>query len=788
MRPSNNFKIPPAAPRVLKRAVAILVAGLAMLFAVAWLVSGWLPDYRDALNTQRPRLGSAVVDRHGRLLRLVPGPDRQFGIWCEIQRAPACVKHAFIAAEDQRFLYHLGFDPFAMLRALAGNLAQWRTVSGASTITQQVVRLIQPRPRTLRSKAIELAAAIKMETQLSKEQILELYLNLSPMGGNIRGVGLAARSYFGKDIESLNPAEAALLAVLPRSPSRLDPRKPTSRKTALAAKDSVLERMAVRGWIKSEQLAAMKGESVHFAFRGFPCEAPHLVDHLLTSEIQSGAHIRATIDLDTQHRVERIVNAHRGRLAGMGIRQTGALIVDTRSAQVLALVGSLGYRSASEGFNNAVFAPRGAGSTLKPFLYALALEKGYQAYSEIPDTFRSYPTPHGDYLPLNADRRFYGPVNLRVALGNSLNISSIKLVKAIGLEDFYDFLKKLDLVYENAAPAQHYGLGLAIGNIEADLFRLVQAYCTLANGGLHRPLAVRAGEGAWPVQVMSPQAAYVIMHILADPSARLLTFGNPGWMNFPSEIAMKTGTSSNYRDCWIIGATASHVIGIWAGNFTGESTARASGATAVGPIMQEIVQVLSVEGLGSPFKRPDGVQEETICWMSGKPASSRCPYTSRELVIGGAISDAQCDLTHETEQYTLGSTYAQWIDRREKEHGQGRFRLGEGPRTRAERAQAGVTGTLTPHGPGPVDRSSRVSILSPHNFDRFVLSPHHQNRIRFQAVVEPIVSQVIWILDGVEIARTPPPYEFFWEPLKGGHVVHAVTPHGEAAQVTIRVE
>ncbi|MBM4329431.1 MAG: penicillin-binding protein 1C [Deltaproteobacteria bacterium] len=785
---SSKSKVLAPAIRMLIMAVAILFAGLSALIGVAWLLEGRLPDYRDALSAQRARLGFSVVDRHGRPLRLVPGPDGQFGIWRPIDRVPACVKHAFIASEDQRFLHHPGFDPLAMARALRANLARWRTVSGASTITQQVVRLIEPRPRTLRSKAIELAAAVKMERQLSKDQILELYLNLSPMGGNIRGVGLAARSYFSKDIESLNPAEAALLAVLPRSPSRLDPRKPESRKSALAAKDPVLERMAARGGIAPEQLTPMKGESAHFAFQGFPCEAPHLVDRLLTTGSKRGAEIRSTIDLDIQHQVERILNAHRSRLAGLGIRQAGALIVDMRSAQALAMVGSLGYASTSQGFNNAVFAARGAGSTLKPFLYALALEKGYQAYSEIPDTFRSYPTPHGDYLPLNADRRFYGPVNLRVALGNSLNISSIKLVKALGVEDFYDFLKRLDLVHENAAPADHYGLGLAVGNIEADLFRLVQAYCALANGGLRRPLALRADEFAWPTQVMSPQAAYVIMRILADPSARLLTFGNPGWMSFNSEIAIKTGTSSNYRDCWIIGATGAHVIGIWAGNFTGESTARASGAAAVGPIMQEIVRALSVEGVGGGFKRPDGVRDEVICWMSSKPASSRCPYTGRELVIGGAIEDARCDLTHETEQHSLGSTYAQWIDRREKEHGRGRFRLGDGPRVRAQMTPAGLPGTLTPHGPGPVDRSSRVSILSPHNFDRFVLSPHHENRIRFQATADPIVSQVIWILDGVEIARTPPPYEFFWEPLKGGHVVHAVTPHGEAAQVTIRVE
>ena len=776
--------------RVSSRRLGYLLGGVATCLLIAALVLfQLLPDYTHTLEHQRSLSGSMVLDRNRRVLRVLPDSAGQFCLWVPIEQVPECLKQAVIAAEDQRFFYHPGFDPIAVLRALHSNVSEGKIVSGASTITQQVVRLIHPRPRTYTSKVIELVEAVKMEWQLSKQQILELYLNLSPMAGNIRGVGLAARVYFGKKIGSINVAEAAVLAVLPRSPSRFNPRKPAGRRRVLAEKDNVLRRMVALGLLASDRLPGLLGNTVKFTVRSLPQEAPHFVDFVLASASGRRATIETTLDLDLQHSLERIVRSHQDRLARLGAKQVAALIVGVRHGNVLAMMGSLGYEPRDEGYNNGVLATRGAGSTLKPFLYALALDRGYTAFSEIPDTFRSYTTPRGEYLPLNADRRSYGPVTMRTALGNSLNMSAVKVLKGVGIEEFYRLLREVEIVGEGGRSAQHYGLGMAIGNVETSLYQLVQAYATLARGGLCASSTVFKGRQSRSSRVFSGETAYIISHMLADPTARLLTFGNPDYFDFGFPLAFKTGTSSKYRDGWMVGYTSEHVIGVWAGNFDGSPTVGVAGAKACGPIFKQIVRHLYRSGTPAWLKRPERVKEISICWMSGKPASARCRYTVKELAREGAWRGIQCDLPHESDEFVpLGAPYARWVFRREIEQGVGRYRLSS-RETRSNSVGRGRSREIIHFdGRPPIGRTSRISIVHPHEADCFVLSPHEENRIRFRAVADPLAPFVIWFVDGVETARTSPPYELFWAAARGRHVIDAVTPDNEGARITIKVE
>lgn len=739
-----------------------------------------LPDYTHAVEQQRTRAGTAVVDRNGRILRLFPDGRSRFSIWSEIDKIPRHLKEAVIAAEDKRFQYHPGFDPIAVIRASYFNLLRRKTVSGASTITQQAVRLIHPRPRTYCSKIIELLAGMKMEWQLSKDQILELHMNLSPMSGNIRGVRLAARTYFGKELENINVAEAAVLAAVPRSPSRFDPRRPRGRKQLTAEKDRILQRMAALGYISPETLKLMSGAVVQFRMRPLPLEAPHLVDLALLRAFPKNDTLKTTINLEVQHTVEQILHSHRKRLRDMGIEQAGAVVSSVKDSEVLALVGSLGYGQTYLGYNNAVLARRSAGSILKPFLYALALEQGRSSFSEISDTLRTYRTPQGDYQPYNADRRWYGPVNIRLALGNSLNMPAVKTLKETGLEDFFTLLGRLGLVTGDSGPADYYGLGLAIGNVEVSLFRLAQAYGCAARCGVYQPLSIVPEEKEKGVPVFSPETAYVISDILADPSARLLTFGNPSYFDFGFPVSVKTGTSTNYRDSWIVAYTPEHVVGLWAGNFSGSPTNHSAAATALGPILRQIIGSLYGASPPEPFKRPAGVREEYVCWMSGRLASPNCTHTVRELVIAGTAQPEVCDLPHDRDfHYYLGASYAQWLNRKETEQGASRFRLASPDRAASEAGLGDRRSTR---------RGGRIEIVSPHNLDRFVLSPHNSGRVLFRAIPNPVVSNVVWMIDGMEVASTPPPYEFFWQLTRGRHVVHAITPNRAAAEVTIHVE
>lgn len=771
-----------------RRVLIVLACILSCLGMLASLMFFHMGDYSSASSDLRKSIGRVALDRHGGLLKLEPDAEGQFAIWTPAAEIPDCLRRAVVAAEDKRFYYHPGFDPIAIVRAFASNVASGRTVSGASTITQQVVRLIEPRPRTYSSKLIELLKAVKMEAQLTKEEILELYLNLSPMGGNIRGVGLAAHVYFGKSVESLNPAEAASLAVIPRSPTRLDPARQSGLKLALAKKDQLLRNMAALGWLSQRELQASTGDSIRFLKRDLPGQAPHVTDSIFRTPIPGGSRIRTTIDLEIQRETERILRSHRSRLAGLGVNQAAAVVMSVPDCELLALAGSLEYGPRDLGYNNGATARRSAGSTLKPFLYALALDKGYQAYSRIPDTFRSYRTPRGDYLPSNADRRSYGPVTIRAALGNSLNVSAVKMLESVGIHDFYRTLGRLGIVRPGDPGADHYGLGLAIGNMEVQLLELVQAYGTLANSGRFRRIGVIKGKPEDFTRIFSPEAAYVITHILSDPSARLLTFGNPGNLDFGFHMPFKTGTSANYRDSWIVGYTPRRVIGVWAGAFNGARSAGATGATACGPILQDLVRSLYKSARPSQFLAPEGIDRARICWMSGDRATPACPYTNLELVIKKNSSPPMCGLPHESERFYLGSNYARWLHRREESQGERRFMLSPQAEEREPRIASRAESFAVSAGPEPVGELAPISIVNPHDSDIFVTSRRHTNRIRFRAVARPIVSTVTWFVNGMEVAKTPPPYEFFWEPIRGKHTVHAVTPQKKAAKIVIQVE
>lgn len=755
----------------------IVLGGAALLLFTCVIGYTLLPDYRNALEEQREKAGVVITDRNGRILRIVPDNRDHLSIWYPIDSIPDIVKTCFIVSEDKRFRYHPGFDPIAIIRAIQSNVSRGKTVSGASTITQQVVRLIEPRPRTIRSKIIEFVCALKMEMQLSKDSILELHLNLSPMGRNIYGVGLASRTYFGKDLHSVNVAEAAVLAVLPRSPSRFNPRWQSGQKMLLAEKDRLLTTMTELGLLSAQSLAVMLGPVIRFVNRPLPLEAPHLVDLVMARGASPKRNVRTTIDLDLQKSSELIVRSHQARLHRMGISQVGLMIASVHPGEVQALVGSMDYSAKDLGYNNAVLALRSAGSTLKPFLYALSLERGMQPSEEIPDTFRSYRTPHGDYLPFNADRRWYGPVSLRSALGNSLNIPAVKTIRELGIKDFFELLDSLQLCNPKVSDSEEYGLGLAIGNIEVSLYRLVQAYRVFAAQGLFGQLTFIAGETRPEpsAKVFSRESSYLVTHILSDPAARLLTFGNPDYLNFKFPVALKTGTSSKYKDCWILAYTSRHVIGLWGGNFSGAAGSGAS-AAALGPILKELIVHLYSAEEPETFPRPQGLEEATICSMSGKLARADCPYVTKELIRTSETLD-KCELKHENDKHDLASTYAHWLNRREAEQGSGRYRL-----MRSMHDSANVTDKF---GSG---RGKGIEIVSPHNHDCFILSPHNSRKVLFRAIPRPAVEYVTWLLNGTEIVRTPAPYEFAWEMIRGTHTVLAVTPHKNAARIVIHVE
>ncbi|MBI5885005.1 MAG: penicillin-binding protein 1C [Deltaproteobacteria bacterium] len=754
------------------------------------------------------------VDRNGALLRFVPDGRGERHIWVSLDKMPQVVKDAFIAAEDQRFYLHPGFDLAAITRALRDNMNAGRIVSGASTITQQTVRLVYSRQgsrkRTYWGKFIEILRAARMELALSKAGILEQYLNRVPMGNNIVGVELGARTYFGKSVKDLDAGEAALLASLPKAPGRLNPYAGDPARL-LARRDWVLSQMALDGSLSREAYDAAAPSKPFFQSAGFPSEAPHLVDYLIARNEPGAARVRTTVDMEIQKAVERIVSSHGARLSYQGARQAAVLVIYNPTMEALASVGSVSYGGANKGFNNGTLALRSAGSTLKPFLYALALDSGFNVTWSIRDTLKKYRTPKGDYAPVNFDRMQYGPVTMRTALGNSLNISAVRMLEAVGQERYFSLLSGLGLINDPSKSADYYGLGLVVGNPEVRLEELVSAYAMLANGGVFRPLSYTIDPGRSQGadagnRVFSREAAFIISDILSDPSARFITFGNAEAMRYPFKVSMKTGTSAGYRDAWAIGYTPEYTVGIWVGNFEGDPTFNSSGAKGAAPILNDVFRLLYRDKAPSLIETPDNVVSAKVCGISGGKPGRFCRNIAREFFIKGNEPKDVCAFHTDGERlHKLPSAYASWVYDKKRAGAAGSYRIkglsdglddedGGKPLeeagyrvdakghysigARQARPQAGLQGL-----------DYAVSITYPLNNDRFIVEKGRSDQvIRLEAVTEKSVQYVSWFIDGELYKKAAPPYDVYWKPEKGWHVISVSTPEDLGDSIRLRVE
>lgn len=794
-------------------AVLLILTGLVWHFAA---VSRLDPE---ALKL---KAGPLVVDRAGRILRLVPEAQGRKLVILPEEPVPPIVAAAFVAAEDQRFWRHPGFDPLAIVRAAATNVSHGRIVSGASTLTQQLARLIDPGPRSYYRKLVEMARSLRLSLLFSKAEILRDYLNRVPLGSNLMGVEAGAQAYFGKTASRLDASEAALLAALVKAPGALNPYGP-HRARLLARQRWVLNRMAYLGYLKPQELQTCQDEHLRFQGHGprppaFPFEAPHFVNLVLTREkpAETGSQrLQTTLDLPLQRRAQAIVHSHQARIAKSGASQAAAVIVDNRSRDVLALVGSCGYGPRAQGFNNGAAAWRSPGSTLKPFLYGLALDQGFTPASVMEDVERRYRTPRGEFIPSNFDRVSHGPVSFREALGNSLNLSAVHLLNLIGPESYYDTLAGLDLINRPEFTPDHYGLGMVVGNPEVSLLQLAAAYACLGHGGSFAPLRLTKDaprpEGT---PIFSPQAAYIISDILSDPMARARIFGGAAAMNPPFRMAIKTGTSTRYRDEWAVGYTPEYTLAVWVGNFDGRPTNNLSGATAAAPIVADLAAVLFAGSPPADFVKPAGVTEAEVCAFSGLKPGPGCVHRRREFFVSGTEPQAVCAYHHPQDPWhRMPANFAGWLHQRFEKGGEGRFRLADfdqdlgktfqgpvapGPKPGAQSRHprgaviAGLPASFTGNGLVPVRADGlalQVSISAPLNGDRYLLPPATEVvRVTGKALCRESLKKINWFVDGREVAATGPPYELPLDLTRGHHRITVAGPGSQGDSVEVFVQ
>lgn len=609
---------------------------------------------------QAPAQSVTLLDRHGVPLRERPA-NEQFRRELTLADVPPHVVSAVMAAEDKRFFRHGGVDWLATGRALSNGLLRGRITSGASTITQQLIKISQRRPRTWRTKFIEAAAALRLERSWTKDQILAAYLNRVEFGNLNVGLAAAADFYFAKPVSDLSVAEAALLAGLPRNPRRLNPH--LAREPAIARQQLILQRMHENGWLDAKGLALAQTEPVHLAQPRRAFRAPHFADLLLQETTEfAGPAVRTTLDLALNDRVADLLRERLARLREHNVRDAAAVVIENATGDVLALVGSADYFAPGTGQVNGAWAKRSAGSTLKPFTYLLALEQGATPATLLADVRTSFPTGDGFYRPENYNRRCYGPVSLRTALGSSLNIPAVKtLQNAGGPAALQKRLLEVGLT-TLTHPPEVYGLGLTLGNCEARLLELTNAYASLARLGSYRPYRLRTDAPTFERAYSRPELAWQIADILSDNSARTLSFGINSALRYDYPVACKTGTSTDFRDNWTIGFTPEYSVGVWVGNFDGAPMKEVSGVTGAGPILHDIFDHLRATRVTSWYARPPQIVERTVHPLTGKVLATGDQRGVMEKLVATTLpAEESTDDCDERGRVRLSPEYAEWL-------------------------------------------------------------------------------------------------------------------------------
>jgi penicillin-binding protein 1C len=755
--------------RIARALLLAAVAAGALLLILAQLVP--LPARLAAPPSQ------VVELRDGQVAHVFLSPDEKWRFAARLERIDPAFVAALIALEDRRFHAHPGVDPLALARAAWSNVARGRRVSGASTITMQLARLLEPRPRTLRSKLIEMFRAVQLETRLGKRRILEAYLTFAPYGGNVEGVEAAALAYFGHGAAHLTPVEIATLLAVPQGPARLAP-SAENRDRLAAHRDALVARLfpgAPASGPPPDRLTPL------------PRLAPHAAVWLAGRQ-PAASRIRAALDGGAQRIVEGIAARAAPELARRGIGAGAIVVVEHATREVVALVGNLDWDG--DGGQIAMFArPRSPGSTLKPLLYALAIDRGLALPAHL---VADVPAAYGGWRPRNFDADHAGLVTLREALSRSLNLPFVELLERFGVEPFLAELARLGVRSPRAAPG-HYGLSLILGGIEATPLEIAGLYATLAEDGRHRRLRLTLDEPVGPaLTAFSPGVAALTRESLAlrdrpdFPKRRALR-------GVPAEIHWKTGTSFGFRDAWAVGSGPRYTAAVWLGNVDQRGSAELVGAEAAGPILFDVLEALAGPARAPrppAAASPADLAPVEVCAFSGHlptaacderttvlaprtaVAPAPCPYHVRvdvDVATGEAVGPA-CRAGRVTESrafVVLPSRVAGWLDERHRA-------LPAPPRW--------AEGCAPPLG----DRPPRI--LSPTDGQVVLLVPGlPADRQELPLSADTASPEVSWFVDGALVRTAPAREKVFVTPTPGPHEIVVVDAGGRKERIAIDV-
>lgn len=753
---------------------ALLIAALLVVAAAGWRMLPRAPLGEIVTSS------CAVYDAEGRLLRLSVSADDKYRLWVPLGQVSPALVQAVLLHEDRWFHYHPGFNPVALLRG-ALNTYSGRQRQGGSTLTMQLARIRSGmRTRTPWGKLRQVVHAVGLELSYSKREILEAYLNLVPYSNNIEGVGAASLIYFGKPPDRLTLAEALSLAVIPQSPAR---RSPGSQTDSLR---DARNRLYAR-WVDAHGGSGADKDLIGLPLRlrspaVLPFQAPHLVDSILAHD-ESAAQIQATIDARLQKTLERQIAQHILRERRLGVHNAAAMLVDFRTMEVKALVGSADFFDDTiSGQVNGARARRSPGSTLKPFLYALAIDQGLLHPMTV---LKDAPAAFGPYSPENFDGGFAGPITAQDALIRSRNVPAVSVAARLSGPSLHGFLR--DAGVGGLHGEDHYGLGIALGGAELTMEELAMLYAALGNRGVLRPLRFRGAdplvEGA---RVLSEEASFITLDMLRhNPRPDQASAATPSAL----PVYWKTGTSWGFRDAWTAGLFGPYVLVVWVGNFDGSANPAFIGVQMAAPLFFRIVDAVRIQqrGLHEPAARiPPNLARIEVCAASGELPNAHCPKRTTTWFVPGKSPIRMSDVhravaidrrtglqacpPHDS-KWTRTEVYEFWPS--------DVLRLFE---------QAGMPRRVPP----PVDPKCRTAIgeqgvppriLSPLRGTsyRLRLARLGSESVPLQASTDADAAQVFWFVDERFVGTAQPGATLQWMPRGPGRfVVRAVDDQGRA--------
>lgn len=592
--------------RFLRRIGITVLACFLLFILLNWLFP--LPDQVD--------YSVQITDRNGQWLHVYLTPDDKWRMKTELKEISPLLRKTIVAKEDQYFYRHPGVNPLAIARALSNNIFSGRRTSGASTITMQVARALEHRPRTWGAKIVEMFRAFQLEWKYSKDEILQMYLNLVPYGGNIEGVKAAAYLYFQKAPDHLSLAEITALSIIPNRPSSLVIGRHNDR--ILTERNRWLNYFREEGLFTEKEITDALLEPLDAQRGRMPRLAPHLSQKL---RYRGGPLIQSSIDLNLQLKSEKLVADYIRGQKLRGIHNAAVVVIDNNTQNVLAYVGSADFTdSTDDGQVNGAMAVRQPGSTLKPLLYGMSFDEGLLTPRTV---MTDVPVHYQGYAPENYDRQFNGYVTVEYALEHSLNIPAVKGLHRLGTDKLMETLIRARF-RQIEKDRQKLGLSMILGGCGATLEELTGLYAAIANNGRYRPPAFTIADSlSGSSELLSPEASFMLHEILSKVNRPDFPLNWTATERMP-KIAWKTGTSYGRRDAWSIGYNKRYTIGVWAGNFSGTGVPDLSGANIATPLLFRLFNTIDYDSDEAWFQQPANCQWRQVCSASGQVPGPYC--------------------------------------------------------------------------------------------------------------------------------------------------------------------